>query len=311
MVPQSEISMETRHGYGLVLALVGLVLAGVQTLHGLQQSRRPIVLAFEALPFVLVALVLVYAGVWLAHAEAFEPDLSRIFAWGVGTTLLFASVSALMLFGQRVSTGTLDRSAFVAIDLVTLGAVVGILIGLYDARGRRRRRELQHQRDRIEEFGHKAADVNNYGRTLYQSDSVHEISALCIEAMQALLGLSEVAVLVVGEDDTDPIDNTVINTEAADFASLVEDAGTGDRATVVTHEDLPDALADRGETALSILLTDRGDRAVVAVAVVPAGTDFDHEDVQLVELLASHVGTALDGTREFAEVAGSTPGGAE
>jgi hypothetical protein len=98
--------MEQRHGFGVGIVLSGLVLAAVQTLHGVQQSDRPLVFAFEAGPFVLIALALAYAGVWLARNEQFDPDLERILAWGMGSTLLFASVAALMLFSQRITLGT-------------------------------------------------------------------------------------------------------------------------------------------------------------------------------------------------------------
>lgn len=286
--------MERRHGFGAGIVLGGLVLAAVQTLHGIQQSDRPLVFAFEAGPFVLIALALAYTGVWLARNEQFDPDLERILAWGMGSTLLFASVAALMLFSQRVTLGTLDRAAFIAIDLVTVGAVVGVVVGLYDARGQRQLRTLERQRDRIETFANKAADVNNYGRAFNQSGSLDEVSGLCIQAMQALLGISETTVVVLKDGVVSPVDNTIIGVDGDDLAPLVRAARGYDSASVVTHDDPQGGLADRGETALSILLADEDGNAVVVVAAVPAEVDFADEDLQLVELLASHAQTALD-----------------
>lgn len=299
--------MERRHGYGLLIGVAGVVLAGIQTLHGLQQSEVPVVFVFEAGPFVLVGLAVVYAGYWLARNETHAPDLPRILAWAGGSTLLFASVAALMLFSQRVTLGTLDRATFIATDLITIGVVVGVVVGLYDARGQQRRRTLERQRDRIEEFANTAADVNNYGRALNQSSSVDEVSGLCIESFQLLLGLSETAIVTVTDERVDVTDSTIIGVDASDLQPLAETARKQDRATVAIRDGLSGPLEERGDRALSILLTDRLDRAIVALSVVPAGTVFDDEDLQLVELLASHAGTALDGIRDEDATPESTP----
>jgi hypothetical protein len=287
--------MERRHLYGGGIAVTGLFLAVVQLWHGLEQTNRGLVLAFEAGPFVLVALTLTYAGYWLAGEDPIEDDIPRILAWGAGGVVLFVSVGALLLFSQRVFLDTLDRAAYVAIDHVTIGAVVGILVGLYDARSRRAYRELERERDRIEVFGNKAADVNNYGRALNQCDSADEVSALCIEAMQALLGVSEVAVLALEDDTVAVIDDTILNVSAETLASLGERARGAERATVVTHDDVPDELSERATAVVTVEMSGRVDTSFVLVALTRADATFETEDVQLLELLTAHAGTALDG----------------
>lgn len=285
--------MERRHIYGGGIATAGLFFAIVQLVHGLQQTTRGLVLAFEAGPFVLVALTLTYAGYWLATNAEFETDLTRVLTWGAGGMVLFASVGALQLFSQRVFLGTLDRAAYVAIDFLTVGAVVGVLVGLYDARGQRRRRELKRERDRIEAFGNKAADVNNYGSALNTCSSVDEVSALAIQAMQALLGLSEVAVLALTDDDVEVVDDTILNVSPETLASLGRDASAAERATVVTHEEVPSSLTDRAEAVISLELATVEGGTFVLVALAPDRTTFAEEDIQLIELLASHAGTAI------------------
>ncbi len=286
--------MQRRHLSGGGLAVVGVVLAVIQVFHGIQQTDRPLVLLFETAPFVLVALTLSYAGYWLTTNEQFGDDIERILAWGVGGIVLFASIGALQLFSQRVFLGTLDRSSYVAIDFVTVGGVVGILVGIYDARSRLRLRELERERDRIEAFGNKAADVNNYGRAVNRCDSVDEVSALCIQAMQALLGVSEVAVLALG-DETRVIDDTILNVSEETLRSLGERAGDGERATVVTHDAVPDPLADQTNAVVSVEITTVGDASFVLVALAGPDARFEDEDVQLLELLTAHAGTAIDG----------------
>jgi GAF domain-containing protein len=286
--------MQRRHLSGGGLAAAGLLIAVIQVFHGLRQSTRPLVLLFETVPFVLVALTLSYAGYWLASNEQFDADVGRVLAWGGGGVVLFVSVGALQLFSQRVFLGTLDRASYVAIDFVTVGAVVGILVGIYDARSRQTLRELERERDRIEAFGNKAADVNNYGRAVNQCGSVDEVSALCIQAMQALLGVSEVAVLALSEE-TAVIDDTILNVSEETLRSLGDRAGDGERATVVTHGDVPASLVDRTNAVVSVEITTVGETSFVLVALAGSDARFEEEDVQLLELLTAHAGTAIDG----------------
>lgn len=287
--------MARRHLYGGGIAVAGVFLAAVQLWHGLEQTGRGIVLAFEAGPFVLVALTLPYAGYWLATNEAFERDMHRILLWGAGGIVLFVSVGALLLFSQRVFLDTLDRAAYVAIDHVTIGAVVGTLVGLYDARSRQTYRDLERERDRVEAFGNKAADVNNYGRALNRCASVDEVSALCIEAMQNLLGVSEVAVLAIEDESVTVIDDTILNVSETTLASMGERARDAERASVVTHDAVPAELNERATAVVTVEMSARADTAFVLVALTTDETAFETEDIQLLELLTAHAGTAIDG----------------
>jgi hypothetical protein len=295
--------MERRHLYGGGIAVTGVFLAAVQLWHGLEQTGRGIVLAFEAGPFVLVALALTYVGYWLTTEDSVENDIPRIIAWGLGGTVLFISIGALLLFSQRVFLDTLDRAAYVAFDHGTIGAVVGLLVGLYDARSRQTYRELERERDRIESFGNKAADVNNYGRALNQCDSVDEVSALCIQAMQALLGVSEVAVLALEDDAATVIDDTILNVSEETLASLGERARDAERATVVTHEGVPDELSERATAIVTVEMTAQSETSFVLVALTRADTAFETEDIQLLELLTAHAGTAIDGITHAGDAA--------
>lgn len=290
--------MERRDAYGWGIAAVGLVLGAIQLvqggqqlseLAGLSQSDLVIVFAFETMPFVLIGLSLVYVGYWLTEQEGFAPDHNRILVWGVGSTVMFASISALILFSQQVTLDTLAQGQYIAMNLVTVGAVVGVLVGIYDAQSRLRQRELERERDRIEAFAGKAADINNYGRELNRARSVDEVSALCIEAIQTLLGLTETAFVAVEGDEGKIVDSTIIG---ADNSQLVDRAGEAleqEQASAVVREDT--AIDDR---VLSMLVTSHDGNGVVLLAPA-AGTDgFAEEDRQLLELLVSHAGTALD-----------------
>ena len=290
--------MERRHIYGGAIAVTGIILTGVQIAQGLQQSTRPIVFAFESAPFVLVALALAFIGGWIARQEEFESELPIVVGWGVGGTILFASLGALLLFSQQVTLGTLEQAQYVAMNQVTVGAVVGTLVGIYDARNRLSMHELEQERDRVESFANKAADINNYGRELSQFESIDEVSALCIQAMQALLGLTEIAVVVSADNQHELVDDTVINVEDETLFEIADQTREQEESAV-NIRDSPPALR-RSEDVVTVLVTDHEDSSVAIVALTGDTTEFGEEDMELLEQLMRHASMTLDQIHEAA-----------
>lgn len=279
---------------GTVLALAGLVLAGIQVWHAVQQTRIPVAMAVDALPFVAMALATTYAGVWLARDSTFEGATSRVAVWAAGGTVAFAAVAALLLFSQRVTSGSLARASFLTVDLVTVGALAGVLVGLYDAQSRSRLRELEAERDRIEAFAGKAADVNNYGRAIASAPSVDGVAAFVVEAFGTMTGMEETAVVRVTDDGVIPLANTIrtVPTEAVgEFAAAVRDQPQSD---VVVHDrafpvDLPDAVTD----CVSAVVLGDDERATVVVSVTTDETSVGEEDQKLLELIVSHASVRI------------------
>jgi len=294
--------MERRHTFGGAIALTGLVLTAIQIVHGLQQldgfegQTRGIVFSVETVPFVLVGLALTYIGYWLSLQDEYESDLPRIGAWGVGSGLLFAAVSALIIFSQQVkpTVDILGQAQYIAMNHVTIGVVVGVLVGLYDARGRAHQRALEAERDRTEQFANKAMDINTYGRELTRSDSVAAVSALCIQALQGFLGLTETAFIIVGDDDHRLVDSTMVNTPDSALAELARQSRGQTATTVVIHESLPDPLEERAGGAITLRITELDGDSAVLLALTDDPDSFNDEDVQLLELLLAHAATALD-----------------
>lgn len=279
--------MRTAQLVGASLALGGLVLAVVQFLHGLQGSPEPIVLVLDAGPFVLLGLAVAFGGVWLARTDSLSPDEPVVAGWTLGGTVLFAAVGALAVFGQNVSMGTLDRALVVTADHVTVGAAVGLVVGLYDARNRQQRRDLRRQRDRIEAFGNKAADVNTYGRALSECDGVDELGALCVEGLQNLLSLHRVAVVLVDDRELHVVESTLGVDDDA-LAELAVLGRSGDRGTVERWPDPPEDLAVEGAEALTARLGRLDDRDLLVLALTRPDTRLGDEDVTLAELLCAH-----------------------
>jgi len=289
--------MERRTLYGGGLLAAGVLLAGAQLSQGIQQlggftgTDRVLVFAFETAPFLLISAALAFVGYWLTTRDQYEPELPRILAWGVGSTLLFAAVAALFLFSQQVTQNSLEQGPYIAMNQITVGAVVGVLVGIYDARSRLRQQELERERDRVEAFAQKAADVNNYGREVNRSSSLDEVSSLCIESLQAFLGLSESAVVVTDGEESQFVDNTVVGPRDV-VADLAIDALDQEPATVVIRESTP--VADEKGEVISILVTGHDESSVVLLAFTGGRTEFAQEDIQLLEMLVSHAATAID-----------------
>ena len=287
--------MHRRTLAGSGLAAAGLVLAGIQFTHAIQQTDIPVAIAVDAVPFVAMGLALVYAGYWLARDDTFEETAARVVVWGAGATVAFAAVAALLLFSRQVTTGSLDRAAFLTVDVVTVGALTGVLVGLYDAQSRRRLRDLETERDRVEAFGRKAADVNNYGRAIATAGSDDAVAAYITEAISSLTGISETAVLRVRDDEAELLSNTVRTASAEQVAKLARAVRDEPRGDVVAHGDTPPV--DLGETVRDVLTAVVTERDGTTTVVVAADTDTaptDERDRKLLELVVAHATVRLD-----------------
>jgi hypothetical protein len=286
--------MERRWLTGGAVGVIGLLLAVVQIAHSIQQTTVPIAVAVDAVPFVAMSLGVAFVGIWMARQRAFEDQATRVGLWGVGGMVAMAAIAALVLFGQRITTGTLERAAYLTIDLVTVGAVGGVLVGLYDARSRRRRLALEDERDRIEAFAGKAADVNNYGRAIYGARSVDGVAAYVVEAVESLIGLRETAVARIGEDDVELIADTTRSIAPATIAALAREAAGGEPRDVVVHEgDHGIALPPAVTTVVSALLYDEREGAIAVVALGSDGATVAEKDRQLLELVVGHAAATI------------------
>ncbi|MEA5386622.1 hypothetical protein VB779_05705 [Haloarculaceae archaeon H-GB11] len=279
-----------------LLGTVGVVLAVVQVLHGLQQTTVLVAQLVDAVPFAAAGLAMAYTGYWLSQEPEYEGDMERILLWGAGGALAFLSVAALMLFGQQVTLGTLNRASYVAVDNITIGILSGVLVGLYDAQSRGRLRELQAERDRIERFAQKAADVNNYGRAILQASVVEEVAAYSIEAVETLTGFYETAFVEIVDDEIEIVGSTWTRADDETVAKLARSARRqSPREAEISATELPASLDENVEQVLTALVTDDGDTAAVLISVSHSEDDVDEADAELLELLVSHAGEALDG----------------
>lgn len=292
---------------GATLALSGVVLAAIQVLHAVQQTRIPVAVAVDALPFAAMGLAVAYAGVWLARDTTFEGATSRVPVWAAGGTVTFAAVAALLLFSQRVTDGSLARASYLTVDLVTVGALAGVLVGLYDARSRSRRRELEAERDRIEAFAGKAADVNNYGRAIAGAPSADGVAAFVVEAFGAMTGMEETAVIQFGDGDAVALANTVRTVPVDVVSAFAQAVRTRQQGEVTVHDrPFPVALPDSVTGCVSAVVLDDADTTTVVVSVATADTTIGEADRKLLELIVSHAKVRMAALRSHPSEKGHT-----
>ena len=279
---------------GTALALSGVVLAAMQALHAFQQTRIPVAIAVDALPFAAMGLAIAYAGIWLVRDTTFEGATSRVAAWAAGGTVAFAAIAALLLFSQRVTSGSLARASYLTVDLVTVGALAGVLVGLYDARSRGRLRELAAERDRIEAFAGKAADVNNYGRAIASAPSVDGVGAFVVEAFGTMTGMEETAVVRLRDGDAVVLANTVRTIPADVVGEFARAVRTQQQGAVTVHDrpfpvDIPESVTD----CVSAVVLDDEDTTTVVLSVATDETTVGEEDEKLLELIVSHASVRM------------------
>jgi len=279
---------------GAALAFSGVVLAAIQVLHAVQQTRIPVAVAVDAIPFAVMGLAIAYAGVWLARDTTDERAASRVAVWAAGGTVAFAAVAALLLFSQRVTTGTLARASFLTVDLVTVGALAGALVGLYDARSRSRLRELEAERDRIEAFAGKAADVNNYGQAIASAPSADGVAAYVIEAFSTMTGMEETAVIRLSDGDAVALANTIRTVPVDVVGSFAHAVRTQQQGEVTVHDrPFPVDISESVTDCVSAVVLDDDGATTVVVSVTTDDTTVGDEDRKLLELIVSHASVRL------------------
>lgn len=286
-----------RQAQGATIAISGLLLAGIQLVHATSRTATTVGFLIDAVPFVLMALAITYAGYWVFQGTDDE-HATVVGVWALGGAVGFAAISALLLTSMNVALDAFpvfESAPAIAIDNITVGILAGVLVGVYDARSRTRLAELERQRDRIEGFANRAADMNNYGRAINECATMEEVSALCIEAVATLVDITDTAFVERRGDLATIVDNTIVGVSDGTIAELASRGESAELATVVTHTDeIPAELDDGVESVLTILVTET-DHSQIAIVALNRGTEAITDETQaLLEMLVSHAGTALE-----------------
>jgi signal transduction histidine kinase len=131
---------------GTVIAVAGLVLAVVHLRSAARLRASPWLLVVEAMvPLVLALLVAGIGGLLREGRLGPAPVADRVLGWTVvGTVALVVAVGWLFA-DAAIRSQSVPGARRTVLNAATLGAVVGLVVGIYDARG-------QHQRRRAEQL---------------------------------------------------------------------------------------------------------------------------------------------------------------
>jgi len=137
-----------------------------------------------------------------------------------------------------------------------------------------------------QDFARQVADLNKYGQAINQCESVEEVVSLTVEAISLLFDLTDITVYETRDGDL-----VVRSSTAADGDSEIarEAVETGD---VVSRR------ADEGGPAVIAVPADIVDDVVTVIEVRSREIEvFGEEYAQPLEILASHVATAMSNIR--------------
>lgn len=273
----------------VAVAVIGLALAGLYVLRWPGATTTTL---YASLPFVWIGAALAYTGLWITRTDEYVAFGDVVLAWTLGGAVAFGAVAVLALVG-RSAVDTAFGVPTPVIDTVTGGALAGALVGLYDARSRHRYDALQRERDRVDQFAHKAASLNHYGKALNQSRSIHEVGALGVEVLELLIGGDGAAVFTVAED-VDVLESTLPDRRTESLRPVARDIAAGDPMTTVRYPaEAADPSAPDVEPLVGVPIPTESAETLVLVATRGGGDVHRDEDLDLLESLSAHVGTAL------------------
>lgn len=140
------------------------------------------------------------------------------------------------------------------------------------------------------------ADLNAYGKALNRADEEEHVVSLTLEAMSVLLEIPQATFVHVRDGDPIVADSTHPERAAGDAAGdLARRAADAGELVTTTGEE-----AGTVEAAVPAVV---GDEAVAVLAARdPAADGFDEESLKPLEILATHVATALGNIRAREEL---------
>lgn len=130
----------------IISSSIIIFLGGILALFYLYSSLTwsySLIRLIEPILFFSLSIILIYAGYWLFICDYTHYWVSRIVTWSItgffGTLLL-----AYWIFIQQLALGTsFHNPLYVSLNIGTIGATVGLLMGLQEGRANRRAKIAQ------------------------------------------------------------------------------------------------------------------------------------------------------------------------
>ncbi len=297
---------------GAVLT-AGVALTSVHLYHSTLAGETVVTFVLGILVPLVLSLLLVVAGVWLLDGNAVEDrHVDTVGAWCLTGVVGFFLVSQLLVHYQRAEGGALSDPLFTVATDVTIGAVVGVVVGVYDARSKDRAVALQAERDRIDFLNrvlrHNVLNAMNVvqGQVALlaegaDGDRRERVAAIQRRSDEVVAHVEEIRSFVdlVEETPTDDLEAVDLAGTLADEVRAARESYDGvswdvpedvaDRDLRVRADDLLDEVFehllrnavehnDADEPAVSVAVRESDDRVSVSVADNGPGVPDDEKD---------------------------------
>jgi hypothetical protein len=275
--------MEYRSVIGGGLVVCGVLLGTLQALQYVRFPETAAVVLLNTVPFIFVAAAIVYTGVTIAIREEYDEYATLIVSWAVGGAVGFVAVFTLL-----TGTSTQDGLTLLlgAVDAGSAGMLAGLLVGLYDTQNRQTLAT-------VEQFAQKLETLNNYGKVLNQSTGVESVSALCIEVVEFVLDGSGATFVIAENDEAYIVDTTLPDIDTGDLERAKRELHETEALNTVIDGAGFDKIRNEQPGETIAIRIPAGDATAVLVAVYYDIDDVDETNIDLFEILAAHVSTAL------------------
>jgi len=275
--------MEYRSVIGGGLVVCGVFLGTLQALQYVRFPETAAVVLLNTVPFIFVAAAIVYTGVTIAIYEKYDEYATLIVSWAVGGAVGFVAVFTLL-----TGTSTQDGLTLLlgAVDAGSAGMLAGLLVGLYDTQNRQTLAT-------VEQFAQKLETLNNYGKVLNQSTGVESVSALCIEVVEFVLDGSGATFVIAENDEAYIVDTTLPDIDTGDLERAKRELHETEALNTVIDGAGFDKIRNEQPGETIAIRIPAGDATAVLVAVYYDIDDVDETNIDLFEILAAHVSTAL------------------
>ena len=155
----------------------------------------------------------------------------------------------------------------------------------------------------MEDVAGRLADLNPYGKALNRADEEEDVVAYALEAMSVLLELPYATFVVVRSGGPVVADSTNPALEAGDEADVVARRALESReAVTLTGPDAAVSGESSVEEAHAVPVLFGDDPIAALVARSPGADTLDEATVRPLEILASHVATALGNIRSREQI---------
>lgn len=138
---------------------MGILLAGFEVWHTTQMPSLSGKFFMAVLPLI-AALVIIYSGYRVAQSEATGSESLRIAGWFLAGMAGMAIVAVWIVGHQFIRGVGFHHWHFMTTGSMTVGGIVGLLLGGYDVRNRRQRQQVNEERRKVEAEQEKLTLLN-------------------------------------------------------------------------------------------------------------------------------------------------------